>query len=78
MMKLFVALALAAAMPSAHAMGKYNSCEDSAQCVEFKIEGPDRCSNDETRPCEVAADCADGRRRGALGRRDALAHGLLP
>ena len=31
-MKLVVALALAAAMPSAQAMGKYKACDDSVQC----------------------------------------------
>ena len=49
-MKLVVALALAAAMPSAQAMGKYKACDDSAQCVAF--EGPGRCENDETKECE--------------------------
>ena len=34
-MKLVVALALAAAMPSAQAMGKYKVCDDSTQCARI-------------------------------------------
>ena len=41
-MKLVVALALAAAMPSAQAMGKYKVCDDSAQCIVATYSAPYR------------------------------------
>ena len=70
MMKLFVALALAAAMPSAQAMGKYKTCDDSTQCVRT-IEPP-------FEPTDACQSVREEAINGAIVSATTIALGLLP